>query len=108
VTTPAEITPETLAALRTAGEPIQLVDVREPWEADIATIDGSVLIPLGQLPERWNELDPAAPTVLYCHAGMRSARARDLLRSLDFEEATSLAGGIDAWSHESDPAVARY
>jgi len=108
VTTPEEITPETLAALRTAGEPLQLVDVREQWEADIASIDGAVLIPLGQLTTRWGELDPAAPTVLYCHAGMRSAQARDLLRSLDFAEVSSLAGGIDAWSRQIDESVPRY
>jgi sulfur-carrier protein adenylyltransferase/sulfurtransferase len=106
--TPDEIDAATLAALREAGEPFQLVDVREPWEADIAAIDGAVLIPLGQLPQRWNELDPAAPTVIYCHSGFRSAQARDLLRSIDFEDATSLAGGIDAWSREIDPTVPRY
>jgi adenylyltransferase/sulfurtransferase len=105
---PDEITAEALAALREAGEAIQLVDVREPWEAELAAIDGSVLIPLRQLPARWNELDPAAPTVIYCHSGYRSARARDLLRSIDFENTTSLAGGIDAWSRVVDPAVPRY
>jgi len=105
---PDEITAETLAALRAAGEPVQLVDVREPWEAEIAAIDGAVLIPLGQLPTRWNELDPAAPTVIYCHSGYRSAQARDMLRSIDFENTTSLAGGIDAWSRAVDPAVPRY
>jgi adenylyltransferase/sulfurtransferase len=105
---PDEITAEALAALREAGEAIQLVDVREPWEAELAAIDGSVLIPLRQLPARWNELDPAAPTVIYCHSGYRSAQARDLLRSIDFENTTSLAGGIDAWSRSVDPAVPRY
>ncbi|MCL2515229.1 MAG: ThiF family adenylyltransferase [Microbacteriaceae bacterium] len=105
---PDEITPHTLAALLNAEEHIQLIDVREPWEADIARIDGAVLIPLQQLPARWQELDPAAPTVLYCHAGIRSAHARDMLRSIDFENVTSLAGGIDAWSLDVDPRVSRY
>jgi sulfur-carrier protein adenylyltransferase/sulfurtransferase len=105
---PDELSPAALAALRAAGEPIQLVDVREPWEAEIATLDGAVLIPFGQLATRWHELDPAAPTVLFCHAGVRSAHARDMLRSIDFENVTSLAGGIDAWSREIDPAVVRY
>ena len=105
---PEEITVEGLAALREAGEPIQLLDVREPWEAQLAAIDDSVLIPLGQLPTRWNELDPDAPTVIYCHSGIRSAQARDWLRSLDFANTTSLAGGIDAWSRAVDPSVPRY
>jgi adenylyltransferase/sulfurtransferase len=108
VDVPEEITVETLAALREAGEPIQLVDVREPWEAELARIGGAVLIPLRQLPARWSELDPAAPTVIYCHSGYRSAQARDMLRAIDFENATSLAGGIDAWSQAVDPTVPRY
>lgn len=106
--TPDEITAEALAALRAAGEPIQLLDVREPWEADVAALPGSVLIPSRQLAARWGELDPTAPTVIYCHSGYRSAHARDQLRQLDFESVTSLAGGIDAWSREVDASVPRY
>jgi adenylyltransferase/sulfurtransferase len=106
--TPDEITAEQLAALINADEPIQLLDVREPWEVEIAKIDGATVIPLRQLAARWNELDPAAPTVIYCHAGVRSAQARDMLRSIDFESVSSLAGGIDAWSREVDPRVSRY
>ncbi len=105
---PDEISAEGLSAAREAGAAIQLLDVREPWEAELAAIDGAILIPLGQLSQRWSELDPAADTVVYCHAGMRSAQGRDLLRSLDFERVTSLAGGIDAWSRTVDPAVPRY
>ncbi|WP_022882207.1 ThiF family adenylyltransferase [Gryllotalpicola ginsengisoli] len=106
--TPDEITPEALAAARADGEQVQLVDVREPWEAEIASLDGAVLIPLGQLPQRWQELDPSAPTVVMCHGGVRSAQGRDILRSLDFELVTSLAGGIDAWSRRVDASVPRY
>ncbi|GAA4182449.1 adenylyltransferase/sulfurtransferase MoeZ [Gryllotalpicola kribbensis] len=106
--TPDEISAEALAALRAAGEAIQLVDVREPWEADLASLPGAVLIPSRQLVARWSELDPAAPTVVYCHSGYRSAIARDQLRQLDFESVTSLAGGIDAWSREVDASVPRY
>ncbi|GAA4163998.1 adenylyltransferase/sulfurtransferase MoeZ [Gryllotalpicola daejeonensis] len=105
---PDEISAEALAAMREAGEAIQLVDVREPWEAEIASLPDSVLIPSRQLVARWSELDPAAPTVIYCHSGYRSAIARDQLRQLDFESVTSLAGGIDAWSRQVDPAVPRY
>ncbi|GAA4181530.1 ThiF family adenylyltransferase [Gryllotalpicola koreensis] len=106
--TPDEISAEALAALRDAGEAIQLVDVREPWEAELASLPGAILIPSRQLAARWNELDAAAPTVVYCHSGYRSAVARDQLRQLDFESVTSLAGGIDAWSREVDASVPRY
>ena len=105
---PDEISAEQLAALINADERIQLVDVREPWEVEIAKIDGATVIPLRQLTARWNELDPAVPTVIYCHAGVRSAQARDMLRSIDFESVSSLAGGIDAWSRDVDPRVSRY
>jgi len=105
---PDEISTAALAAMRQAGEAIQLVDVREPWEAEIASLPDAVLIPSRQLVARWSELDPAAPTVVYCHSGYRSAIAREQLRQLDFESVTSLAGGIDAWSREIDASVPRY
>jgi sulfur-carrier protein adenylyltransferase/sulfurtransferase len=85
----------------------QLLDVREPYEWEIARITGSRLLPLGELPVRLNELDPKREVVAYCHHGTRSQRAAALLRSAGFR-ARSLAGGIDAWSAEVDPAVRRY
>jgi molybdopterin/thiamine biosynthesis adenylyltransferase/rhodanese-related sulfurtransferase len=82
-----------------------LVDVREPWEAAIASIPGSVLMPLGSIATA--EIHPTRPVVTLCHHGTRSATARDLLADRGIE-ATSLAGGIDAWARDIDPSLARY
>lgn len=83
-----------------------LLDVREPWEVEIVSLPGAVHIPLGELEQRLGEL-PAGPVTVYCHHGIRSASARDLLLAHGIE-ATHLEGGIDAWARENDPAMARY
>lgn len=89
------------------GEDVQLVDVRQPWEAALASLPNSLLIPLRELPARMSELDPARPVITYCHVGQRSADAAAFLRQQGFR-ARSLAGGIDAWSRTVDPEVPRY
>jgi adenylyltransferase/sulfurtransferase len=89
------------------GEDVQLVDVRQPWEAAIASLPGSILIPLRELPARLHELDPGREVITYCHSGYRSADAAAFLREEGFR-ARSLAGGIDAWSRHVDPEVPRY
>lgn len=85
-----------------------LIDVREPFEHEIAKIDGSRLIPLGELESRLDELPRAGMLVLHCHSGTRSEHATRLLREAGFENATNLEGGIDAWSVEIDPTVPQY
>lgn len=90
-----------------AGHALQLLDVREPSEYQIANI-GGVLIPLGDLPTRHTELDPHTRTVVLCHHGVRSAHAVGYLRSLGFVDVHNLAGGIEAWSVQVDPTVPRY
>lgn len=97
-----------LAAELEGGAPPVLLDVREPWEAQLASIAGSVLIPLGQLHDRLDELDRDAPVVVYCHTGVRSARALEWLEQAGFERARHLTGGIAAWSAKIDPSVPRY
>ena len=69
------------------------MDVREPQEYQINRIPGSTLIPLGELPQRYEELDPNAAIVLQCKSGMRSAKAQDFLRSIGFKNVRNLAGG---------------
>lgn len=91
-----------------AGEPLELIDVREPFEYEIAKIDGSKLIPLGELPQRFNEIKRNGQTVVHCHSGGRSARAVELLREAGFENVFNLSGGIDAWATEIDPIMQRY
>ncbi|MCR2762380.1 ThiF family adenylyltransferase [Microbacterium sp. zg.B48] len=99
-----------LAALlaESTGERPVLLDVREPDEVALGALPGAVAIPLGVLEQRLAELDPAAPTVVYCHLGVRSARALDRLQEAGFARARHLAGGIDAWSRTVDPTLARY
>jgi rhodanese-related sulfurtransferase len=96
------------ATANAAAEPI-LLDVREPWEYEAARIEGSALMPMGDVPGRaFQELDPEAHIVAICHHGVRSLNVAAWLRNQGFENAQSLRGGIDAWSAEIDPAVPRY
>jgi adenylyltransferase/sulfurtransferase len=102
--------PPALTATELAGEldRVQLVDVREPWEAGIASIGNSRLIPLGSLPDAADTLDPDAAIVVYCHHGIRSQSALELLTERGFRNVRHLEGGIDAWAREVAPEMARY
>jgi molybdopterin/thiamine biosynthesis adenylyltransferase/rhodanese-related sulfurtransferase len=105
-----ELGPRALRAMLDAGEDLLLLDVREPFEAEIARIPGARLIPLGQLEARLAELDPwrVRDVVVHCRTGGRSRRACELLRSKGFERVSNLAGGIEAWALEVDPEMKRY
>ena len=99
-----------LAAMLEAGDPVFLLDVRQPWEHETAALPGSVLAPLDQLAHQARELTPheGATIVVYCHHGIRSQHGAALLQHLGFQNVVSLAGGIDAWSLQVDSAVPRY
>jgi adenylyltransferase/sulfurtransferase len=101
---------EELAARLQAGERVYLVDVRQPWEHEIAALPGSVLVPLDELVARGEEIAPpeGATVVAYCHHGVRSLSAAVLLERMGLADVVSLRGGIDAWSLRVDPRVARY
>ena len=104
-----EITANDLERLRASGEPVVLLDVREPWEYEAARIEGSVLMPMGDIPGRAHqELDPEARIVTICHHGMRSLNVAVWLRNQGFEQTQSLSGGIDGWSAAIDAQVPRY
>jgi sulfur-carrier protein adenylyltransferase/sulfurtransferase len=103
-----EIVPTTLKNWLDSGREVVLLDVREPFEARICAIDGSRLIPLGDLPRRVNELDTADDIVVYCRSGSRSAQAVQLLSTLGFTRAQNLKGGILAWGRDVDPAINVY
>jgi adenylyltransferase/sulfurtransferase len=90
------------------NEALVLIDVREPYEYEIARIDGSRLIPLGELETHLSELPRAGTLVLQCHSGGRSEHAVRILQEAGFENAVNLEGGIDAWSVEVDQAIPRY
>jgi adenylyltransferase/sulfurtransferase len=91
-----------------ARESFQLLDVREPFEHEMANIDRAKLIPLGELPERLNELDRETLTIVHCHSGQRSAQAVRLLREAGFANVFNLEGGIARWSDEIDSEVPQY
>lgn len=104
-----EISAEAYQKLRSSPQPPLLLDVREPIEFSMAQIDGSVLMPMGDVPSRAHqELDPDQPIVVLCHHGARSLSVTMWLRDQGFEHVQSLAGGIDRWSKFIDPTVPRY
>ena len=111
--TDPEITPQDYARIRSlpqlSSEAPILLDVREPWEFQTASLPGSLLMPMGDVPSRAHaELDPDAHIVVLCHHGQRSLSVAMWLRGQGFERAQSLAGGIDGWSREIDTTVPRY
>jgi len=91
-----------------AREAFELVDMREPFEYEIARIDGAQLIPLGEIAERADELQRGQQIVVHCHSGTRSAQAVRLLKQRGFSNVYNLEGGIDAWSDQIDPSVPKY
>jgi len=103
-----EIAPRTLAARLAAGDPIELIDVREPHELAISRIEGSRHVALGSLETVLPSLDPTREIVVHCKSGGRSARAVRQLRAAGFTNVWNLAGGIDRWSVEVDPELPRY
>ena len=103
-----EISPQEAAALLADGS-ARLIDVREPWEIATASIEGSVAMPMGDVPARAHqELDPDERLLVVCHLGVRSMNVAFWLRGQGFEQAQSVRGGIDAWAAEVDAGVARY
>ena len=104
----AEMSPLELKRKMDAGEPLQLIDVREPFEYEIARIEGSKLIPLGEIADRLDELERGQPMIVHCHSGKRSAQAVQLLQQRGFTKIYNLEGGIDAWSDQIDPSVPKY
>ncbi len=103
-----EISVDEFHEIVSSNGPVKILDVREPHEYDICSIDGSVLIPLGELPSRVNELDTADDIIVHCHHGSRSMQATRLLRNMGFQKVKNLAGGIDAWAEKHDPEMPRY
>jgi sulfur-carrier protein adenylyltransferase/sulfurtransferase len=90
------------------GEKVALVDVREPFEFEIARIASSQLIPLGAIPDRLTEITQSEKTVVMCKSGARSARAIEFLRSKGFDNLLNLEGGLDAWRAEVDLSLPKY
>ncbi len=107
---PLELDVHAVAALQRGTEPFLLLDCREPDEYAIAQIPGAVLVPMGEIPERLAVLEPYRDRriVVHCHHGGRSLRVTRWLRAQGFSAAQNMAGGIEAWALEIDPATPRY
>ncbi len=103
-----DIEPKALAQRLAEGSGVRLIDVREPHELQISSIEGAELIPLGSLASRMHELDSAEDIVLFCKSGTRSARAVELLAGAGFRKQRNLRGGINAWAREIDRSLPIY
>jgi adenylyltransferase/sulfurtransferase len=104
-----EITATELKQRLDSGDDLQIIDVREPNEHQVARLEGSKLIPLAQVLSRMSEIDPSRETVVHCKMGGRSAKAIEALTRAGFTgRLVNLKGGITAWSNEVDPTVPKY
>src|SRR5258708_28803027 len=107
---PSEIAPQEVKRRLDAGEPVQLIDCREPHEYQLARIEGAELIPMRTIPGEVAALaarTAQGPLIVYCHHGVRSMNVVQWLREHGVEACQSMAGGIDAWSLSIDPGVPR-
>lgn len=108
---PYEVTAREVEDRRKGGEKLCLIDVREDFEWQICRIEGANLVPMNTVPGRLQELVNQAdetPLIVYCHHGVRSLNVVHWLRRNGVDNCQSLAGGIERWSTEIDPAVPRY
>lgn len=104
-----EITATDLKNEMESGKDIQLIDVRQPDEHAFARIEGSKLIPLGEIVHRMSEIDENRETVIHCKMGRRSASAIEALQRAGYKgPLRNLRGGITAWSNEVDPKIPKY
>ncbi|MGH8143430.1 MAG: rhodanese-like domain-containing protein [Steroidobacteraceae bacterium] len=103
-----EISPQELKRRLDAGERLQILDVREPWECAIVSLPGTMNIPLAQVPGRLKELDAGSELIAMCKSGGRSRRAADFLEKSGFRQVANLTGGIDAWTRDIDPDLPTY
>lgn len=103
------ISPAELKAALAKGKDFRLIDVREADEWAIARLPEAELIPLSQFQTlALEKLDPDDKIIVYCHHGMRSAKAQGFLKAKGYADVLNLTGGIDAWSAQVDPSVKRY
>jgi adenylyltransferase/sulfurtransferase len=102
-----EVTPAEFVARRDRGEALTLLDVREPWELDVASVPGVLHIPMGDVAERIGEIDRSRQVVVLCRSGRRSLEVAKYLQQNGFD-AVNLAGGVLAWSRDVDATIPTY
>jgi adenylyltransferase/sulfurtransferase len=103
-----DITPIELQARLAAPEPPVVLDVREPWELEVAQLPGTLNIPMNELPPRLSELDSNRELVVMCRSGGRSMQVAQFLDRQGFRSVANLKGGILAWSQDVDPSIQKY
>lgn len=104
-----QITPQELKILLDKDDSqFMLLDVREPFEFAICSIEGSILIPMRMIPEQRKTLDPDRETVVICHHGIRSVHVIEYLQSHGFKHLINLEGGIEEWRQTVDPSMSAY
>jgi rhodanese-related sulfurtransferase len=94
--------------LEQAGKKPLLLDVRQPWEFEICAIEGSVLIPMGEISHRLDEINPEQEIVVICHHGIRSRRVASYLEHMGYDNTINLEGGVEAWARDVDMDMPTY
>ena len=103
------LTPSQLADyLRQTDTPPLLLDVREPWEYQVCHLEGSLLVPMRDIPAVCSTLDAQRETIVICHHGIRSRTVANYLEREGFSNVVNLSGGVAAWAREVDPQMAVY
>ena len=100
--------PKQLKQHLNSGAAPLLLDVREPWEFDYCHIEGSELVPMGQIQTVIEELDPEEETVVICHHGIRSRQVAYYLEHMGFTDVINLDGGVEQWAQDVEPTMKRY
>lgn len=105
-----DIAPRDAVSMLRGASDVMLLDCRTPEEVEIASIEGATVVPMQEIPQRVDELEPhrEKAVLVFCHAGVRSRRVASWLREQGFEGARSIVGGIDRWAEEIDPSIPRY
>ena len=103
-----EVSVTTLKSKLEAGDDFILLDVREPFEVEIASVPGALCIPMNHVPQRVQELDPDAEILVMCRSGKRSADITAFLMHQGFTNVHNVTGGILAWATDVDPTVQKY
>ncbi len=103
-----QLTPTELKVRLDQGEKLTILDVREPWEVAICALPGARHIPMREIPAHAEQLPRDSDLVVVCHHGVRSQYVANFLERLGFERLHNLAGGIDAWAKDVEPAMAKY
>ena len=103
-----EITVTEVHTMQKKGDPFTLLDIREKWENDLVTIEGSQFVTMEEVPSKLSEFEQDKPMIIYCHTGVRSAAVAAYLLNQGFLDVKSMVGGIHAWALQVDPTLSTY